>query len=338
MSFFDLSSPLPVQSLVVYPAEAFRVRHGVNEGDPIADASDLVMEDVYELDAAAASRRLAVATVEATGEFVIGAGSELGHPGARLFLDCLVTFMGPNGSHDEALVLVEVDPDGAIAEIYLHPLSPLEAKAGYTLVTVDTERAREKLAESACVSFTQGTRITMADGRQVPIEDLQPGDRVLTRDSGPQAVRWIGHQTVRATGAFAPIRIEAGALNNEHALTVSPNHRLFIYQRVDAMGAGKKEVLVKARLLVNGSSVVQSEGGFVEYYQLLFDKHEVIYAEGIASESLFVDGATRPALPDEVTRRLQEDTKASLGARELREADVVAKDAVDLLRRASVAR
>ena len=338
MSYFDLSSPLPVQSLVVYPASAFRVSHGVNEGDAISDASDLVMEDIYQLDAEAAGHRLAVATDEATGEFVIGAGSALGHAGARLFLDCLVTFMGPNGSHDEALVLVEVDQDGAIAEVYLHPLGPLHPKVGYTLVTVDTERAREKLAESACVSFTQGTRITMADGRQMPIEDLRPGDRVLTRDSGPQAVRWVGHQTVRATGAFAPIRIAAGALNNEHALTVSPNHRLFIYQRVDAMGTGKKEVLVKARLLVNGTSVVQSEGGFVEYYQLLFDKHEVIYAEGIASESLFVDSATRPALPDEVIRRLQADTKASLGARELREADLVAKDTVDLLRRASVAR
>jgi len=338
MSFLDLASPLPVQSLVVYPAEAFRVRHGVNEGDAIADASDLVMEDIYELDTGATTCRLAVASVDGSGEFVVGADSELGHAGARLFLDCLVTFMGPNGSHDEALILVEVDPEGAIAQVYLHPLGPLETKTGYTLVTVDTERAREKLAESACVSFTQGTRITMADGRQMPIEALRPGDRVLTRDSGPQAVRWVGHQTVRASGAFAPIRIEAGALNNEHALTVSPNHRLFIYQRVDAMGTGKKEVLVKARLLVNGTSVVQSEGGFVEYYQLLFDKHEVIYAEGIASESLFVDGATRPALPDEVTRRVQADTKANLGARELREADLVAKDAVDLLRRASAAR
>lgn len=338
MSFFDVTSPLPVQSLVVYPADAFRVTHGVNEGDAIGDALDLIMEDVYELSPSAQSGRLAIASREGTGEFLIGAGSDLGHAGARLFLDCLVTFMGPNGSHDEALVLVEVDPDGAISQVYLHPLTPLVPKIEYTLVTVDTERAREKLAESACVSFAAGTRITMADGRQVAIEDLRPGDRVLTRDSGPQEIRWVGQQTVRATGAFAPIRIAAGALNNLGDLTVSPNHRLFIYQRVDAMGAGQKEVLVKARLLVNGTTVVQSDDGFVDYFQLLFDKHQVIYAEGIASESQFVDTATRPALPAEVNLRLVEDTKASLGACELREADVVAKDAVDMLHRASVAR
>ncbi len=341
MSFLDASSPLPVQSLVVYPAEAFRVTLGVNEGDAICDASDLVMEDVYALDAGARGQRLAVATDDSTGTFMIGADSELGRPGARLFLDCLVTFMGPNGSHDEALVLIEVDALGAIAQVYLHPLSPLVPKVGYTLVTVDTKRARERLAESACISFTQGTRITMADGRQVPIEDLRPGDRVLTRDAGPQKVRWIGHQTVRATGAFAPIRIEAGALNNDRTLTLSPNHRLFVYQRVDAMGAGQKEIMVKARLLVNGTTVVQTQGGFVEYYQLLFDAHHVIYAEGIASESLFINSATRPALPDEVSRRLHADpvdTKATLGAHELREADVVAKDTVSMLRRASLAR
>ncbi|MCI2398045.1 Hint domain-containing protein [Aliiroseovarius subalbicans] len=337
MSFQSLTSPLPVQNLTVYPADMFRVIHGVNEGDAICDASDLVMEDIYELSDAAHTGRLAVATKEETGEFIIGADSELGQSGARLFLDCLVTFMGPNGSHDEALVLVEVDPEGAIAEIYLHALTPLHARAGYTLVTIDTGAAREKLAESACVSFTEGTRITLADGRQMPIERLQVGDRVLTRDSGPQEIRWVGHQTVRATGAFAPIRIAAGALNNEHALTLSPNHRLFIYQRVDAVKAGRKEVLVKARLLVNGTTVVQSEGGFVDYYQLLFDKHEIIYAEGIASESQFIDTATRPALPEEVSRRLRADTKASHGARELREGDLRSSDTVDLLRRASAA-
>ena len=57
------------------------------------------------------------------------------------------------------------------------------------------------------------------------------GDRVLTSDDGVQAIRWIGVTTLRATGALAHIVIEAGALNNEHDLVVSPDHRLFIYQR-----------------------------------------------------------------------------------------------------------
>ena len=36
-------------------------------------------------------------------------------------------------------------------------------------------------------------------GAQRPVEELKPGDRVLTRDHGGQPVRWIGTQTVRFT-------------------------------------------------------------------------------------------------------------------------------------------
>ncbi len=58
--------------------------------------------------------------------------------------------------------------------------------------------------------------------------------------------------------------------------------------------------MVKAELLVNGDTVTRGDGGFVDYYQILFDNHEFIFAEGIATESLTLDVATSPALPREV--------------------------------------
>ncbi len=326
----------PIQSLQVLCSDSFKVSHGVNQGDALSPGRDMVMEDVYMLSEHATTRRLALIHDEVTGAFAVAAETSTGQPGAALFLDSVVTFMGPNGTTDEALILVETDPEtGAIAEVYLHPLSPIHPKTGYTLVTVDQDGARAKLAESACVSFTRGTNITMADGRQVPVEDLRPGDRILTKDNGAQVLRWIGMQTMRATGAFAPIVIAAGAMNNAGELTVSPNHRLFIYQRVDTIGAGQKEVLVKARNLVNGTSVVASQGGFVDYFQLLFDKHEIIFAEGIASESLFVDTTTRPIVPHDVRARLLGDAAPVRAGHELRASDLAAKDAVSVLKRAS---
>lgn len=336
MSFQSLTTPLPIQVLQVYAGDTFRVTDGVNRGDAISAANELELEDVYELATNTGQKRLAIATDEATGGFVIAAGSELGRPGAALYLDSLVTFMGAHGSTDEALILVETDAQtGMIARTYLHPLSPLAEKTGYTLVTADRDAARARLAQSACVSFTRGTAITLADGRQIPVEDLKPGMRVLTKDNGPQELRWIGEQTVRATGAFAPIVIAAGALNNTGELTVSPNHRLFIYQRIDTVGAGQNEVLVKARHLLNGSTVVTAEGGFVDYFQLLFDKHEIIFAEGIASESLFVDTTTRPIVPAEVQKRLKSEAKQVRSGYELKAADLAAKDSVERLRQAS---
>ncbi|NRP12289.1 MULTISPECIES: Hint domain-containing protein [unclassified Aliiroseovarius] len=289
---------LPSLTLPVHDAGDFRVVQGVNEGDALGDASELLLEDDYAL-ITPRTPLLSMTIPDHDGPLCIAEGSEVGTPGAPVFLDCVLTFMPPHGETLEAIVLVETTPDRTrIAAIYLYPLTPMRSGVQYTLVTINTENPRARLAQTASVSFTRGTRITLTDGRQAPIETLAPGDRILTRDSGPQPIRWIGQQTVRATGAFAPITIAAGALNNEAELTLSPSHRLFIYQRVDALKAGQKEVLVRARDLVGGPDVTRSEGGFVDYYQLLFDKHEIIYAEGIPAESLFVDQINSPALPE----------------------------------------
>lgn len=319
------------QSLPVHLARDFVVTEGVAEGDAISFADELVMDDVYQLLPDARRGRLGL-DIGADG-FTVDPRTELGRPGNRLHLDSCLTFMARDGSTCEVLVLVEVE-DGGVAEVYLLPLAPLAPHIGYRLVGADRHAATTRLAEVACVSFTRGTHITMASGAQVPIQDLRPGDRVLTRDDGPQEVRWIGQTTLRATGAFAPVVIRKGALHNENDLIVSPDHRIFVYQRQDHLGAGRAEVLVKVRHLINGTSVVQQDGGFVEYYQLLFDDHQIIYAEGIAAESLLIDPRTRPALPEGLggahapRRHLAYEVQESL---------LSGTDAVDLLRRASQA-
>ena len=165
------------------------------------------------------------------------------------------------------------------------------------------------------------------------------GDMVLTRDDGPRALTWIGRSTARAVGDFAPICIKAGALHNEGDLYVSPDHRLFIYQRSDALGAGRHEVLVRARHLVNGDTIVQEPGGFVDYFQLLFDDHQIIYAEGIAAETLLVDTRTRAALPAELNAKLAQSLPGHEGRSHMKfevgEALLSHPDAAALLRRAS---
>lgn len=201
--------------------------------------------------------------------------------------------MGDDSTTYEVLVLVEVE-DGALEATYLLPLANLIAEANYRLVGVDRDAATTLFAEVACVSFTRGTHITMASGKQCAIEDLKVGDKVLTRDDGAQAVRGIGQTTLRAVGEFAPIVISKGALHNENDLLVSPDHRLFVYQRQDKLGTGRSEVLVKVRHLVNDTTVYRRDGGFVGYFQLLFDDHQIIYAEGIAAESLLIDPRAWP--------------------------------------------
>ena len=45
------------------------------------------------------------------------------------------------------------------------------------------------------------------------------------------------------------------------------------------------EVLVAARHLVNGDTIHVAPCGAIEYIHLMFDRHEVIFAEGVPTES-----------------------------------------------------
>lgn len=333
-----LESPPSNHVVSIYQGLDFRVVNGANIGDALSFATELDLDDVYELQAQARQFRMSL-SMEGTGPFTIAPASEIGRPGARVHLDCCLTLMSGTGRTTEMLVLVEVDHAGNAVEVFAMPLSQLRPKTGYALVGIDTDNAMQKFAQVACVSFSKGTHITMASGEQRRIESLQPGDMVLTRDDGVRPILWIGHSTVRAVGDFAPIRISAGALHNENDLLVSPDHRLFIYQRSDALGAGRAEVLVRARHLVNGDTVRRESGGFVDYVQLLFDRHQIIYAEGIAAETLLVDPRTRAALPADLKEALRQQISGKNAPSHLQyevgQALLNHPNAADILKRAS---
>ncbi len=329
----------PPQSVPVYPAAQLVATDGANMGDAISFASELLLDDVYELTYGSTQQRLSM-LVSAENAFEIAPDTEVGNPGARLHLDCALTFMSPDGQTTDAIVLVEVDENDHAEEIYVVPLSALSSRLEYRLVGIDTTTAHQKFAQVACVSFTRGTHITMASGEQRPIEELKVGDRVLTRDDGIKEVRWISQTTVRAVGEFAPICISAGTLNNANDLIVSPDHRLFIYQREDHLGAGRSELLVKARHLVNGDSVRVQDGGFVDYFQLLFDGHQIIYAEGIAAESMLIDSRTKAVLPQELSDAMGDVIPGHSDRRhdglDVSEPLLDRPDAAELLRKASM--
>lgn len=134
------------------------------------------------------------------------------------------------------------------------------------------------------VCFARGTRIECDKG-EVPIENLKVGRMVQTLDHGLQPIRWIGSTTVPAIGHIAPIRIRAGALGNRRDLLVSPQHRMLLTGWQLELLFEDNQVLATAKSLVNDHSILREEGGEVEYFHILFDTHEIIFAEGAASES-----------------------------------------------------
>lgn len=326
--------PDATRALSIFAAEAFRATEGVARGEAMSFADELVMDDTYQLTPGALRSTLHLAITD-EGGFRVGPDSRAGRAGNPVVIDCCVTLMERDGTTLEMLVLVELEGHEAAA-VHLLPLAPLLPHVDYRIVGVDRHAGTTRLAESAFSSFLRGTHVTMASGAQVKVEDLRPGDMVLTRDDGPRPLRWIGQTTLRASGAFAPVMIRQGALNNAADLVLSPDHRVFIWQREDRIGAGRAEVLVKVRHLVNGRDVIQLDGGFVDYFQLLFDAHQIIYAEGIATESLYAGPGACAALPGDLTVTRHRGRRHM--GHELQDSLLAPGDAVALLRKASEAR
>lgn len=152
-----------------------------------------------------------------------------------------------------------------------------------------------QLDHSTVVCFTRGALIRTKDGL-VPVEDLKTGDLVLTRDNGFQAVQWIGSRKVSAITLVAsphirPIRIRTNALGDgmpSADLLVSPQHRILVRSKIAQRMFDTDEVLVAAKHLcaIDGIDIAEDVGD-VEYWHFLLDRHQVVYANGAATESLY---------------------------------------------------
>ncbi len=150
------------------------------------------------------------------------------------------------------------------------------------------------------ICFTQGTLFETPDGPR-RIEHLRPGDPILTKDNGPQKIRWIWARNctaskMRDNPALAPVKISKGALGSglpRRDLLVSRHHRLMICSKIAKRMYGRPEVLAPAKDLtaIEGIYVAPITGD-ITYYHILMDKHEILLAEGAPAESLYLGSET----------------------------------------------
>ncbi len=159
--------------------------------------------------------------------------------------------------------------------------------------------------ERVVACFAAGAMIETARGERA-IESLQVGDLVRTADHDYQPIRWIGSSKVAATGSVAPILIKAGALGNTRDLKVSPQHRMLLGGWQAEMLFGGDEVLVAAKHLVNDQTILRLEGGEVHYFHMLFDAHEIVFANGTPSESFHPGQIGWTALAEEARAEILE--------------------------------
>lgn len=190
--------------------------------------------------------------------------------------------------------VVPVVPADGRLPILLFPENMPPANREMTIVQA-SQRIVPPVGESlpSVICFTPGTRIRTENG-DTSIEDLGPGDRVLTRDDGPQEVLWSGHRRMSGARLFAmpeqrPIRIRVGALGVDRPdddLIVSPEHRVLVKGCAAQDLWGEPEVLVRAADLV-GDRFITVDHSLREthYVHLMLDRHQVIWANGLEVET-----------------------------------------------------
>lgn len=136
------------------------------------------------------------------------------------------------------------------------------------------------------VCFLEGTRLLGLHG-DIAVEEMEPGDRLITDSGAMRPVKWVGHRTIDATRhprpeTVWPIRIEAGAIDHglpERTLYVSPDHALFI-----------DGCLIPAKILVNGRSIVQEPRDRISYFHVELESHDILLAESLPVESYLETG------------------------------------------------
>lgn len=204
------------------------------------------------------------------------------------------SFVVTDGHDSWSVTILPVPDTGARLLMFVGAQPPGNQDLWVVRAAVDrTETASHQREGGGVICFTPGTRIAAPGGFRL-IEDLRPGDRILTKDNGPQPVLWAGSR--RMTGArlhamphLRPIRFKAGALGIDRPdgdLLVSPQHRMLVTGRAATALFNAAEVLVKAEDLRNDATIcVDHALPEVTYIHILLDNHNIIWANGLETES-----------------------------------------------------
>lgn len=162
---------------------------------------------------------------------------------------------------------------------------------------IDTIRDAGDLVSIGAPCIARGTLITTDHG-DVPVENLKSGCKVLTKDNGFQELiltlsRVISKNALRNNEKLYPIRITAGALGSglpKRDLVVSRQHRMAVRSNIVRRMFGSETALIAAIRLADLPGIYIDDAiEFVEYFHLVFKRHEVIFAEDTPTESFFLN-------------------------------------------------
>ncbi|MBL4749327.1 MAG: Hint domain-containing protein [Amylibacter sp.] len=201
-----------------------------------------------------------------------------------------LTFTDSGGiTHTEDLLLWSTGPDFIFV-----PLPGSNFDSGSTITSLGGwQNWTTGFTWTDVVCFTKGTEIATPTGARL-IETLSIGDLVITRDNGLQPIKWIGQKFITGARQYAfphlrPIKIKKDALGAntpQKDIWLSPQHRIHHKSHQSAVQFGSYEVLIPAKGMINDSTILTDNSmNSVAYIHILFERHEIVFADGLACES-----------------------------------------------------
>ncbi len=227
----------------------------------------------------------------------------------------------PDGSY---VTIDRIEIDGV--NMGYVPSEPLQPGVAYTYVGGedidnllggpdgrDTRLTYSQYEANSVPCFGPGTMITTQDG-EIPVEWLDTGHKVLTRDHGYQPVLWVGRTKLpkRYFDQFPderPLRIRAGTLGEntpKRDLCLTGDHRVLVRSAKAQLMFFSSEVLAPAKAWGDaGQASLIAPNETFTLTHVLCESHEVIMAEGAWVESLFTGVETLRRLSDVDRKRLE---------------------------------
>ncbi|MFV2003252.1 MAG: Hint domain-containing protein, partial [Paracoccaceae bacterium] len=121
-----------------------------------------------------------------------------------------------DGQQKYQVTLIEVDATTRPMVLFEGPPPPRDTDLWVVRSNIHPLALKKPDGLGGIICFVPGTRINTPDGPRF-VQDLVEGDRISTKDNGPQTVRWIGGRHMTGSRLLAmphlrPIRLQANAL------------------------------------------------------------------------------------------------------------------------------
>ncbi len=211
---------------------------------------------------------------------------------------------GGGGNSNGFFIILRNDP--VTGETKFFTPAPGEA------ITVGARNGNGNTSYDDLVCLSGDTLVSLQGGT-CRVRDLKVGAKVKTMDSPYATLRWMFRRPLDARELLGnpklrPIRITAGSLGSnlpKRDLLVSRQHRMLVSSVIAERMFGNAEVLVAAIKLTELPGVfIDDSVDEIEYFHLVFDQHELIFAEGAPTESLLFAPCTWNVLSEEAREEL----------------------------------